>query len=349
MPLLALKGDNHFQRGPISRFAPAVNTFLQASLNYPFKTISQIEIAERIKGIAEHSAAAQTHKIGKRFKCVAAKIFPKGSRQPKLGKIKSRGLSYPGPDFVYGKVCTVKDGGAAEALSNWYTPSLSLSKSAQYGKTERDFVALNREGLKSGLVTAKDLKQYRATHDIRRQEANKIFKSTPAKIPQDITFGVPSQPSTPMSELLEYRYGQKWLEEQQAKDRALMEEQNKKLQLAKIQDTRTTLLRKSRPLEKPPSMWKLPKFQKIGPALDTFRDPEAREKAMAAHYMDSVARRGLLGQERMSPEVLGDPPHPVRYYSLLQSMQKFKLLSLHDLHDTDRVTGSGICAGAVPG
>lgn len=34
----------------------------------------------------------------------------------------------------------------------------------------------------------------------------------------------------------------------------------------------------------------------IGPALDTFRDPEAREKAMAAHYTDAVARRGLLGQ-----------------------------------------------------
>ncbi|XP_027018585.2 cilia- and flagella-associated protein 77 [Tachysurus fulvidraco] len=216
--------------------------------------------------------------------------------KPKLGKIKSRGLSYPGPDFVYGAVTTFQDGGAAEALSNWHTPSLSMSKSAQYRKAERDFVALNREGVKSGLVTAKELHQYRATHDIRRPVASKSFKSAPVQLPQDITFGLPTRPSTPISELLKYKYGQRWLEEQQAKDKELLEHQTKKVQLQRIQDTRTTLLRKCRPLEEPPSMWKLPRFQQIGPALDTFRDPEARKKAMAAHYMDSIARRGLLGQ-----------------------------------------------------
>ncbi|XP_060762715.1 cilia- and flagella-associated protein 77 [Neoarius graeffei] len=217
-------------------------------------------------------------------------------KKPKLGKTKSRGMSYPGPDFVYGAVTTIRDGGAAEALSSWYTPSPSSSSSTQYRKLEQDFVALNREGVKSGLVTAKELQQYRATHNIRRSVACKSFKSTPVRIPQDVTFGVPTRPSTPIASLLEYRYGRKWLEEQQAKDRALLEHQNKKSQLARIQDTRTTLLRKSRPMEKPPSMWKLPRFEQIGPALDTFRDPEARNKAMAAHYMDAVARRGLLGQ-----------------------------------------------------
>lgn len=37
------------------------------------------------------------------------------------------------------------------------------------------------------------------------------------------------RPSTPISALLGYKYGQKWLEEQQAKDRALLEQQNKKV------------------------------------------------------------------------------------------------------------------------
>lgn len=167
------------------------------------------------------------------------------------------------------------------------------------------------------------------------------------------------RPSTPISELLQYKYSQKWLEEQQAKDRALLEHQSMKViswhissggwytmtetvtctschtswtfphlfyccdlrnlynishhteviasqtnplftqaeelfrrtglsqrkgyydiiwfiklyiysvvsfsqrQLAKTHDTRTTLLRKSRPLEEPPSTWKLPRFQKV--------------------------------------------------------------------------------------
>lgn len=34
-------------------------------------------------------------------------------------------------------------------------------------------------------------------------------------------------------------------------------------QLGRIQDTRTTLLRKSRPLPEAPSMWKLPRFQQV--------------------------------------------------------------------------------------
>lgn len=49
---------------------------------------------------------------------------------------------------------------------------------------------MNREGVKSGLVTAKELQQYCATHDIRRPVASKSFKSAPARIPQDITFGL---------------------------------------------------------------------------------------------------------------------------------------------------------------
>ncbi|KAI5088451.1 cilia- and flagella-associated protein 77 [Silurus meridionalis] len=216
--------------------------------------------------------------------------------KPKIGKPISRGLTFPGPDFVYGIVTTRQDGGVAKALSSWHAPVQSFSHSAQCGKTERDFVALNREGVKCGLVTAKELQQYRATHDIRRPVATEVFKYAPVQIPEGITFGIPTRPSTPISALLEYRYRQRWLEEQLAKDRALLEHQNKKFQLTRNQDTRTTLLRKNRPLEEPPSTWKLPRFQQIGPALDTFRDSEARRKALAAHNMDSVARRGLLGQ-----------------------------------------------------
>uniref|UniRef100_A0A673J0H5 Cilia- and flagella-associated protein 77 n=1 Tax=Sinocyclocheilus rhinocerous TaxID=307959 RepID=A0A673J0H5_9TELE len=144
-------------------------------------------------------------------------------------------------------------------------------------EAERDFIALNREGVKSGLVTAKELQQYRATHDIRRQPVLFHFR-----------------PSTPISELIEYKYAQRWLEEQQAKDKILQAHQHKKL--GRIQDTRTTLLRKSRPLPEAPSMWKMPRFQQVGPALDTFRDPEARKKAMSTHHSESASRRGILGQ-----------------------------------------------------
>ncbi|KAI1900556.1 hypothetical protein AGOR_G00051140 [Albula goreensis] len=229
--------------------------------------------------------------------------------RPTLGKTRSKGLSFPGPDFVYGTVTAIKDGGVSEAISHWHSYSVPGSGSGTRSKKgEKDFVALNREGVKSGLVTAKEHYQYRATHDIRRQiQAKDGSKfALPPKIP-DITFGAPTRlsyvwnhsplsPSTPISDLLEHRYYQRWLEDQQTKDRVMLERRQKRVQLGHIPETRTTILRKSCPIPEPPSLWKLPRFQEIGPALNTFRDPEARKKAFSAHYSDSVARRGHLGQ-----------------------------------------------------
>ncbi|XP_007239976.3 cilia- and flagella-associated protein 77 [Astyanax mexicanus] len=203
-----------------------------------------------------------------------------------IGKSQSRRLSCPGPDFVYGAPTIVRDGGVAEAISNWDTASLNTSSSAR--KAERDFVALNREGVKSGMVTARDLRHYRATHDIQRPIVTD--RHPPTRIPQDIPFGVPTRPSESIADMLQYRFAQKWLEEQQAKEKTLLGRKPKKVQLGRIRDTRTTLLQKARPLEQPPSTWQLPRFQQIGPALDTFRDPEARERAMAVH--NSASRRG---------------------------------------------------------
>ncbi|XP_048836356.1 cilia- and flagella-associated protein 77 isoform X2 [Brienomyrus brachyistius] len=213
---------------------------------------------------------------------------------PALGKTTSKGLSLPGPDFVYGSMPVTHDGGVAEAISHWHLPSPPSTVCRR--RVEKDFVALNREGVKSGLVTAKEHHQYRATHDIRLAPSKGGSRmSAPSRLPLDMTFGVATRPSTPISELLGHRYAQIWLEDQQAKDRNLLE-RRKKRQLGHIPETCTTLLRKCQPLEEPAALWKLPRFQKVGPALDTFRDPGARKKAFHAHFSDSAARRGLLGQ-----------------------------------------------------
>ncbi|KAK6313584.1 hypothetical protein J4Q44_G00169310 [Coregonus suidteri] len=194
---------------------------------------------------------------------------------------------------------TIQDGGVSEALSNWHTHSLPTSGSSGHSRRpEKDFVALNREGVKSGLVTAKEHYQYRATHDRRRAAPARRGSHVPVppRIPRDTTFGISTRPSTPICELLEHKYAQHWLEEQQAKERALEERQLNMPKLGRIQETRTTLLRKSRPMPESTPLWKLPRFQQVGPALDTFRDPYARKKAFSAHFSDSVAQTGQLGQ-----------------------------------------------------
>ncbi|CAB1320266.1 unnamed protein product, partial [Coregonus sp. 'balchen'] len=190
-----------------------------------------------------------------------------------------------------------------------------LTPAAPARRPEKDFVALNREGVKSGLVTAKEHYQYRATHDRRRAAPARRGSHVPVppRIPRDTTFGISTRtvsqvnvnvspvlcrlrPSTPICELLEHKYAQHWLEEQQAKERALEERQLNMPKLGRIQETRTTLLRKSRPMPESTPLWKLPRFQQVGPALDTFRDPYARKKAFSAHFSDSVAQTGQLGQ-----------------------------------------------------
>ncbi|KPP67273.1 hypothetical protein Z043_114154 [Scleropages formosus] len=207
-------------------------------------------------------------------------------RAPTLGKTRSKGSSFPGPDFVYGAVTTVNDGGVAEAISHWRTAaSRSSGSGARTRRVEKNFVALNREGVKSGLVTAKEHYQYRSTHDIRLIPSKGSSRSAAhPRFPPDVTFGMST------------RFAQSWLEEQQAKDRMLLERRHKKSQLGQIRETRTTLLRKCQPTAEPSALWKMPRFQKVGPALDTFRDPEARKRAFKAHFSDSVARRGQLGQ-----------------------------------------------------
>ncbi|KAM9546037.1 cilia- and flagella-associated protein 77 isoform 5-T5 [Salvelinus alpinus] len=113
--------------------------------------------------------------------------------RPALGKTKSKGLTCLGPDFVYGTVATIQDGGVSEALSNWHTHSLPTSGSRGHSRRpEKDFVALNREGVKSGLVTAKEHYQYRATHDRRQATLARRGSHVPVppRIPPDTTFGI---------------------------------------------------------------------------------------------------------------------------------------------------------------
>ncbi|KAG5840858.1 hypothetical protein ANANG_G00193120 [Anguilla anguilla] len=177
--------------------------------------------------------------------------------RPALGKARSRGLSFPGPDFVYGMATSVRDGGVPEAISHWHSHSLPGNQSSARAKMgEKDFVALNREGVKSGLVTAKEHYQ----------------------IP-DMTFGVPTRPSTPIADLLEHQYSKRWLEEQQAKDRARLERRHPAAVLSLS-----------------PLLVETASFPGGGARPGYLPQPRSPEKAFSAHYSDSVARRGHLGQ-----------------------------------------------------
>ncbi|CAL8343736.1 unnamed protein product [Lota lota] len=219
---------------------------------------------------------------------------------PILGRSRSSRLPLPrpGPDFIYGTRNTAVDGGVAEALSFWWVQP-EKGGSARLQPLPVDYVSMNREGVKSGLVTAKELNHYRAqwnseNHHLTHNHPHNHPRQTnrTSGIP-DITFGITTRPQSPLSDLLAHQYGQRWLDEQQRHNSETKHPDKAKLG---ISDTRTSLLRRSRPLPKSEPQCTIRRFTKVGPALDTFRDPESRLRAFRAHKSDGVSRRGVLGQ-----------------------------------------------------
>jgi hypothetical protein len=57
--------------------------------------------------------------------------------------------------------------------------------------------------------------------------------------------------------------------------------------------TRATLLRQKIPeAEQPDALWKLSKYESIGPVVSSFRDESFRQRALESHKSDGVARTG---------------------------------------------------------
>ncbi|KAM3911350.1 cilia- and flagella-associated protein 77 [Leptodactylus fuscus] len=213
-------------------------------------------------------------------------------QKAELGQTRRRCYSLPGPDFTYGQSSFLREGGVAEAIGHWQ----SVEARAHQRKLESNFVALNREAVKSGLVTAAEHQAFRNTHKIWRPVNEGRLKPRSLRLPQDMTYGISTRPSTPIYDLIEHKYQRLWLEQQFAASEALRVMSKEKIRLQKVQDTRTSVLRRYQPPTDPAPLWKLPRFEKVPPHLDTFPSEKARQRAISAHQSDAIARQGLHGQ-----------------------------------------------------
>ncbi|XP_070690575.1 cilia- and flagella-associated protein 77 [Pempheris klunzingeri] len=215
-----------------------------------------------------------------------------------LGQTRSRGLLGPGPDFTFGTSSSVRDGGVAEAVSSWRVQP-RRGDSAPHWPLAPDFVSLNRDAVKSGLVTSKELSQYRAQVAGARSRnpgpKQQEGRASRRPVVPDITFGVTTRAPSPLSDLLSHQYARDWLTEQLSRNQTSNLKQLHRIKPGCIPDTRTSLLRRSRPLPVTQTPFKLPRFTQVPAALDTFRDQEARLRAFRARQSDSVSRRGVQG------------------------------------------------------
>ncbi|XP_056138726.1 cilia- and flagella-associated protein 77 [Lampris incognitus] len=187
-----------------------------------------------------------------------------------LGESRSHGMPCPSPNFVYGTRTTVRDGGVAEALSSWRIQSACRHGgvgSSQPLKT--DFVSLNRDGVKAGLVTSKEVSQYRAQRTRSNQNQNQNHRnqdrasstrqSNHGPGDKDETFGIRTSSSPPLSELLAHQYGRQWLEEQQTRN----QNQQNFRKLAMVPHTRTSLLRRSKAFPQSGPLFKLSRYTQL--------------------------------------------------------------------------------------
>ncbi|RVE67623.1 hypothetical protein OJAV_G00104680 [Oryzias javanicus] len=206
--------------------------------------------------------------------------------KPPLGEVRSRGMILPEPDVPQG-IRTYSNGSVAEVLSNWgVQPSPKELQSSQ----SRNFVSLNRDAVRAGVVTSKELSQYRAQRakaPIQRRSSPQDERKASGRSAPDSMFAVTHKQSDNVADILSYTYGHLWLEKQLSRPR----KPEKRVKPLVPAETRTVLLRKSRSLPVIEQPVKLPEFAQVAPALNTFRDPKDRERALRTHQLSFEPRK----------------------------------------------------------
>ncbi|KAL5012640.1 hypothetical protein ScPMuIL_011191 [Solemya velum] len=216
-----------------------------------------------------------------------------------LGEPRRRGVTLP-DGFTYGQPNAGRDGGANEALHGWPTLSTtSLPFPRKDKKVDRDFMGLNKAAIGSGLVTASENYEFRATHDVRRKmSGDDKQRIRTRRIPPTMVFGISTRPSTPIFDLLEHKYQDKWLQSRRQQELTNRQENTKvcKKTPGKVYDTRATLLRTYQYPVDPAPLWQMPRFARNAkPALQTFRSARARRSAYSHFESDQISRQGALG------------------------------------------------------
>jgi len=218
-----------------------------------------------------------------------------------VGQVKARGFELPSRQFTYGLPNDRRDWTAANALRGWtgtHLPKGGATKARS--ATERDFMGLNRQAIKAGLVRAPENSDYRATHDIRRvpfDQKEMTGKMRSRRLPPTMVFGVPSRPSTPIFDLLEHKYQDKWIKE---RSQQLNAKRSAEIKACKgsgiIYETRASLLRTFQNPVEPAPLWQMPRFTKSAkPNIQTFRTNEAISGAFKNFESDKIGRQGDFG------------------------------------------------------
>jgi len=119
-----------------------------------------------------------------------------------------------------------------------------------------------------------------------------LLKKT-RKFSDDMVFGTPCRPSTPIAEVLQNHFLDTWLETMQNKQASVKKERTDAPNAFKgSYHTKASLLRQAKIPVEPKPLWKMSKFADGENQVDSFRTEDQRRKAFSANSFDSIPRQG---------------------------------------------------------
>jgi len=214
-------------------------------------------------------------------------------QRPRLGRTMERRYTMP-LDMTYGYPNYTRDGGTAEAMK--YGPLNERIKSASSELSlEKDFIKLNRVGIKKGVTSARDQKQFRAITDYRVAPPAREIKNR-LQPPPNITFGIPSRPRSPMYDVVEHKFQRNWLLERKKLDelRAQQQSGEKKVrQTVQLNVTTQKRYDKVRCRIQPGPLWHMPRFESSEAVVQSFRTDLERERSFRQFRSEQAGQMGV--------------------------------------------------------
>lgn len=206
--------------------------------------------------------------------------------KPPLGRPLTRCYTAPfNASETFGQSYNFIDGGVPAALNHF---NISVVKPFTKHGVVKDFITLNKHAASAGLVNAEEHSAYRASHPVlkAKEAKTKVLKYPKKMSPDFMTFGVPTRPSTPVYDLLENRYQDRWIQAMRDVEQAQREQEKQArcfVNSKNIHDTRTSLLRKQIVPADKTQLWHMSKWAKVKPFLNTFPDERAKVRAMSKY------------------------------------------------------------------
>eukprot|EP00049_Salpingoeca_infusionum_P008246 m.134370 g.134370 ORF g.134370 m.134370 type:complete len:325 (-) comp13957_c0_seq1:1061-2035(-) len=173
----------------------------------------------------------------------------------------------------------------------------STGRSSRAASAPLDFVKMNKQAVSRGLVTPHEQKHMLQTEPIfaKQVEGKKPVKPKCVDPSQQRRAGLPSKSEEPISTIINDHHGRQW-----RRERMQVDKQEKQrafdAQRAGFAMTKTAMLRIKHPEPPKEELWKMRKFQQKGPAVQSFRSPVTRDRAIQRHYDTAVDRLGVHKQ-----------------------------------------------------